>query len=1234
MNRESRSKYVALTVETGEQKVELSDAVTEVLAKAVKKSPGDLRKMLAGPGIRLTKVRVNKDLHILVTALKKAGLTVKASPIDDEGMERQPPVPSERTVRGGLTLPSASIQIEPNWKKGEVIEGIYEVLGSAAGGMGRVYFVFHRLWKMNLAIKTPQRAAVKSETRILRFLREAEVWVDLGLHPNIATCYYARVLRGIPRLFIEYVDGGDLYLWKRQDRLKDLWTVTDLMLQFTHGMMYAEEKGMIHRDIKPANCLISRGKILKITDFGLVKRVDDAPLEPPTDELPPDTSRPSDTSVTLFEDGVMGSPWYMAPERLLEKGRDDIRSDIYSFGVMLYELAVGVKPFRFPRGFSLQALFKSHLRVKPVDPLSVRSDIPPKLVEVMLTCLEKEPENRYPSFAEVCRAMESACGQIRRDRRARPVPNLLGLKSDSLNNQAVSALDLGREDEALRLLEDAHSANNEHLETVYNLYSLRWARSEISDHEVANRMESLRIEVRETPDFNHLMGLVSLQRGDTSRAVRLLEKSCQEADHYRDRWTDYEDGPRGFVSSMGFSPIGEISPLAGHMKAIRCIAFSPDTRKAFSVGEDRSIRVWDVDSGRCLKNIRTFGFTPLAGAISPNGRYAATAYGDAFKTVDLWDLTKGNLYQRHQGMGVIAVSFSRDSKTMAALGQDGRVWVRDVATERLSWDRSDFGTSVSQIAFLDTSKSIAIGGDDGTLQLWNLDDVEPIFRVKGHDGRISFIGCSSDGNVLVTGGEDETVRLWDSSTGKELRQLRGHMGTVVSAHFTVDGDHIVSASTEGSIKIWDPADGRCYRTITTQGEDLTSCAICPKGAKLISGGSRGALRIWRLDTGWFTHNFLEPAICRPRTFQELSLIHYSFNSAVRDFKRFWEKGDTGKALKVFERITDMPGFSWSREAILIRNLLQKSSKRGRLKSGSFIRSFHGHSDAVVSLEGSQDSMTLLTGSLDGTAALWDVVTGHRVKQFDVGKPVKQVHFVPQIDGVLTWSEDHILRLWDTDGHLIREIPEVSLPTALYSGGTEVGALSIDHRPLRIELESLDKAKRGFPITTDEFVCFSEQLDSIYGIKGGTRIQRWSAITGRNEGSFRDLGLNITALMPSTLNQKLVAGTETGEIVIYLVGSGVNVATLRGHAAAVRAISSSPDSRFWITGSDDCSLRLWDMQDERCLVVLEGHSSPIRNTCFLPNMAMVASSGNDGTVRLWGLEWDIVAAWKGGSVSVE
>jgi WD40 repeat protein/serine/threonine protein kinase len=1221
---ETKPTYVSLTISsaTGGSN-ELPDKVTAVLGRTLKRPPEDIRSLLDTGAIRMAKVVVNSDLDKLIRILEKGGLQVSVMPLDGEPAAL--PLIKYRTRTIGGDLNPQPTHAKTDWKEGEIIEGLYKVLGSASGGMGTVYFIFHRVWKMMLAIKTPQPKAVKSEVRLVRFLREAELWVDLGLHPNIATCYYARVIGGLPRLFIEYVDGGTLDDWKEKKRLKDIRTVVDLMLQFCHGMMHAEAQGMIHRDIKPQNCLIGRDRTLKITDFGLGKRVEEPSREPRPPDAPPDATagRYSDTSVSLFEDGVVGSPWFMAPERFKQKGREDIRADVYSFGVMLYEIAVGAMPFQFPKGFSLPALVRSHLRVAPIDPLSIRPDLPRSLVDIMMTCLEKKPENRYSSFVNLCEALESVNREVSPGREPRRRPNIVALKADSLNNQAVSLLDLGREEEARGLLEDAHSAGPDHLQAVYNLHTRRWAGAETSDREVMSRMESLKIEVRDTADYCHLMGLIALQRGDPVAGVSLLTKACRQGSLYQDRWKEHGGEPRNFVSSLGLAAIGEQASFAGHLKGVISVAFPPVAGKAFSVGEDRSIRIWELESGRCLKNLRTFAFVPVAGAFSPDGALAATSYGDAFKTVDLWNMNQAQLLRRYQGMGATSVCFSPNSRYVAASGSTGRIRILDTSSDRIVHELPLSSGGVSSLSLLGEGERLAVGMEDGRLLVINIESQDRLFAVDAHQGQISSMDVSPDGDLILTGGVDEVVRLWEISSGKELMRYAGHRGTITTVRFVDDGSYIVSGSGDGTVKIWDTTSGRCYRTIVAPGEVAGCCAASSDGKRLVTGGTRGAVRLWSLDTGWFAKDFLEPALCRPKTFEDLVGLHRSFEAAVQDFNAAWRKGRAEDALVCFERVRSVPGFSWSREAILVRNALHGAS-RGRLKSATFVRSFAGHDDAVSSLAPSADSLHLLTGSLDGVAAIWDVVSGRCIRRFKVNSPVKEVRFLPRIGGILTWSIDGVLRKWRLGGELEAEIPEVRLPISVSDTGLELAAMGPDNSPVRIDLKTGLSKRVGAPIQGRDLICFSRRLDTIYSLREDKRIQRWSVVDGRTLGAFRDLGIKITSLLPTASEDRVVAGMESGEVMVYIVGSGVNVATLRGHKSAVRALVPAGDERYWLTGSDDCSLRIWDISEERCSATLEGHSLPVRAACFFPNLSLVASGSSEGSVRLWGLEWVIAA----------
>ncbi len=901
--------YVSLIIAAKPKAEAPPDKVISLLANSLKKPADYVRQALANGTIKVPKAVLDASLDQLIERLKNNGLNVIVTPMDDGASKTVP----------GARLSKLDKQPE-DWKKGDVIEGIYEVFGSAEGGMGRVYFIFHRIWKMKLAIKTPLRKAIKPDTRLLRFLREAELWVDLGLHPNIATCYYARVISGLPRLFIEYVDGGSLGDWLERGALKDLRLVIDLMQQFCHGMMYAEQRGMIHRDIKPDNCLITKGKSLKITDFGLVKRVEDPTQIAERDAEDIDTTstgRLTDTSVTMFEGGIMGSPRYMPPERFRSKGAEDIRSDIYSFGVMLYELVLQRLPFKLPPRYNLSELVRGHLRSAPVDPLSIRPDLPKALAEVMLTCLEKKPDSRYPSFVDVCDDLEAVMRELRPGKEPRRRPNLVQLKADSLNNQAVSLLDLGRKDEARALLEDAHSTNTEHLEAVYNLHVHRWIMGETSDREVVGRMEALKIETRETPDYNYLMGLISLQRGDPIRAVNYFKKASVEGSPYQDRWTDYAGDPKNFVKSLQLGKIGEYGTLAGHIKAVKSVCFTPIPGRIFSLGEDRIIRVWDLESGRCLKHFRTSNFTPVAGAFAPDGNLAATGYGEAFKTLDLWSVSEGATIRKYPAIGVLELAFSPDSKFLACFGVDQRLRVLETGSDKLVWKSEEMAPRPTYIEFLGSSNALIVADESGTLQVIDLRSGEIQFATGLHKGPVTSVAVSRDGAFLVSGGSDEQINVVELETGKSIARFSGHRGAVRGLGLSPDGHYLFSVSRDGTIKIWEMASGRCFRTISSAHEEFTCCDISSDGKRFITGSSKGSVRVWSIDTRWFETNFLEPALCRPKTFKELAGLHVAFNVAIEDFNKSWKKGLQSEALESFEKVRSIPGFCWSKEAVLI-----------------------------------------------------------------------------------------------------------------------------------------------------------------------------------------------------------------------------------------------------------------------------------------------------------------------------
>ncbi len=167
--------------------------------------------------------------------------------------------------------------IPTEWTVGDVILGLYEVTGILGkGGMGKVYKVRHREWNIDLAVKSSLPELVESRTAVENFVREAETWVNLGLHPNAVNCYYVRTLGEIPRVFVECVEGGSLIDWIRgldgkppklyegqSDQV--LERILDIAIQFAWGLHFAHEKGLIHQDVKPANVMMTPDGTVKVT---------------------------------------------------------------------------------------------------------------------------------------------------------------------------------------------------------------------------------------------------------------------------------------------------------------------------------------------------------------------------------------------------------------------------------------------------------------------------------------------------------------------------------------------------------------------------------------------------------------------------------------------------------------------------------------------------------------------------------------------------------------------------------------------------------------------------------------------------------------------------------------------------------------------------------------------------------------------------------------------------------
>jgi serine/threonine protein kinase len=275
------------------------------------------------------------------------------------------------------------------------------------GGMGVVYEAEDIRLGRHVALKFVVHKSLDRREAIERFEREARAASVLN-HPNICTIYDVGEVDGHPFIAMELLEGTTLDVLLADGALAPA-RLLDIAVQVAEGLEAAHTRGVIHRDIKPANIFVTSPGRIKIMDFGLAKLAQ----SPAVEALLADSSESQPTVAQLTQPGSLpGTVSFMSPEQI--RGEEvDARSDLFSFGTVLYEMSVGEPPFR---GSTPAVILSAILERQPVPPLAHDPGLPPKLQDIILKALEKNREDRYSRRATCSRTSDSCCARSRAER--------------------------------------------------------------------------------------------------------------------------------------------------------------------------------------------------------------------------------------------------------------------------------------------------------------------------------------------------------------------------------------------------------------------------------------------------------------------------------------------------------------------------------------------------------------------------------------------------------------------------------------------------------------------------------------------------------------------------------------------------------------------------------------------------------------------------------------------------
>ena len=439
----------------------------------------------------------------------------------------------------------------------------------------------------------------------------------------------------------------------------------------------------------------------------------------------------------------------------------------------------------------------------------------------------------------------------------------------------------------------------------------------------------------------------------------------------------------------------EILTVAGHDSAVWSVAFSPDGRFLVTGSYDRTAKVWDAATGKQLftldcASIGSPGVSSVA--FSPSGyRIATGAWND---TAKVWEASTGKELFTLKGHsdGVSSVIFSPDGQRIltGSRGHTAKIWEGNGGGEVLTLNGHNGG--ISGVAFSPDGQQLATASDDHTAKLWDAASAKDLLTLQGHTHEVSSVAFSHDGQRIVTGSSDRTFKLWQAGRGIELLTVKAHADAITAVAFSPDDRRIVTGSYDQTAKVWDAANGKELFTLRGHIAFINSVALSPDGQCIATGSYDGTAGIWDATTGKNLHMLRG-------TIAAITAQHAAWVS--------------GGSLTLKGRSAAMKSVAFSRDS---RRLITGSHDGTAIiwdaVSGKELLRLKGHSGAVSSVAFSPDGRRIITGSYDRTAKLWEAATGKELLTFAGHNHwITSAVFSPDGLRIVTGSADRSVNIW-------------------------------------------------------------------------------------------------------------------------------------------------------------------------------------------------------------------------------
>ncbi len=991
---------------------------------------------------------------------------------------------------------------------------LIEIVGE--GAFGTVWRAFDTTLDRIVALKIGRIDGTRDGVRQAELItREARAAAQLG-HPGIVHVFDSGIAAGLAYIASSLVEGGDLKHYLEHQKPLQSQHAARICLQLAEALAHAHAAGVIHRDLKPSNILIDRDGNPHITDFGLAKREN------------------GDITITL-RGQTMGTPAYMSPEQAMGESRYiDRRTDIYSLGVILFELLTDEQPFQG----EVNQLLLQILTREPARLRSLRPSIPADLETICLKCLEKNPQRRYQTSGELADDLRRYLSG--EPISARPVGRWERVVKWSRRNPgwatavvAASFAIIGtivggafhtlRLSEANRDLEVAIDEANTERRIAEKQTSLAETRR-VEAEEAARVLAEREFAVRKLLYVDDVR-----QAHEFWKMGRLKEMEGRLAQHVpSEGLADIRGFEWHFLNRLcHHHPIREIE---AHQGPVYDIEFSPDGRWIASGGEDHHLRIHDA-TGSLIRDLDLPIGTVESLDFSLDGQFLATAGGEGIveirRTAD-WE-TAAKI-EAHAS-GITTVVFSPDGRRLVTGSEDGTFAICEFPAGQIVRRSPPFGSPIESIAISPDGQLLAVTNSAGLLQVSRLDNGEPLWEFL-HEGPARAVCFSQSGLELATACHDGKVRIFPLGSATPRLTLNGFSEPVQSVAFGEDDRFIAAADKVGLIRIWDIDSGILRDVLRNPGGRVYAMAFSPTERLFAAADREGLVRQW------------------------------SMNSLARD--RMSVSTDQVGDLKIAE--SDKALFAAYGSHVVYLDLGKTTFfKQVRIKKcDAYYRVPIRWQLARETKSAASAHQSPLVACGDGThhLSLLDIQTGSVQASMPISGPGYSV-------SALAFSHD--------DGYLLAASP---------TRGVELRKLGADAGPPQsIDPGALDVRQAVFSPDGSQVLIGGNKTVAVYSMAD-------HSVKTIDTPSFL---VRCAAFAPD--GRLAVTGGEDGTLDFWNVASWKKIRTVKTGASEVWSVDFTPDGRTLAVGTNNFSLELWQIDTFQRMLSLPFRHSAISSVAF-------------------------------------